>query len=354
MHPTLDYYRLLLRRLWKFLLAYGTLIVAAAVGYDFLEYGDGRGDFGISLYWSVITVSTVGYGDVHPSNTDARYFTIGVIIVAVFLVAYLISIIIGVVTETSHARAMGTLGTDFSDHAVVIGYGTTGRTAVRELLANQQRVAVVTNDPNEIPSIRTLASEDRIFVTYTTPGAEQHEILDRVAIDRASSAIICTADDTTNLLIALAVRTAAPTVRVVVSVSRSELKQTLFLAGVTYVTSPNEMGGRLLANASLRPDVANAFENLTTASYGVDITEFPITEATPITTEALPEAERLARLASDCLIVGYARRDRDGEYRTILNPPSTFAFRPGDLVLVMGTQENLKRFQRWMGVPPGR
>ncbi len=350
MHPTLDYYRLLLRRLWKFLLAFGSLIVGAAAGFNFLEYNDQN--ISNSLYWAIVTVSTVGYGDVVATTADARYFSMGVIIVAVFLVAYLISIIIGVVTETSHGRAMGTLGTNFANHTVVIGYGATGRTAVRELLANRERVAVVTNSPDEIPNIRALADEDRIFVTYYSNG--EHEVLDRVAVDRARAVIICTSDDTSNLITALAVRTAAPHARVVVSVSRSELKQTLLLAGVAYVTSPSDMGGRLLANASLRPDVANAFENLTTASYGVDIGEYLLTESTPISTEPLPEAERLARVASDCLVVGYARRDATGEFHTVLNPPSTFAFRPGDAILVMGSQDNLRRFQRWMNVPPGR
>ncbi|MCW6167786.1 MAG: NAD-binding protein [Thermoplasmatales archaeon] len=286
------------------------------------------------------------------TTTYARAFTIAVILIAVFLVAYLISIIISVVTETSRNRSMGILGTDFKGHTVVIGYGSTGRTAVRELLATGQRIAVVTNDANEVPNIQSLAGEDRLFVTYFTSG--EREVLDRVSVATASAVIVCTADDTSNLVIALAVRTAAPNARLVVSVSRSELKKTLLLAGVTYVTSPAEMGGRLLANASLKPDVANAFENLTTASYGVDIAEFPLSENTPISSESLSEAERLTRAASDCLVVGYARRDQGGEFHTILNPPASFAFRPGDQILVMGSQENLRKFQRWVGVPPGR
>jgi DNA-binding NtrC family response regulator len=84
------------------------------------------------------------------------------------------------------------------------------------------------------------------------------------------------------------------------------------------------------------------------------IEEFVLTAKTPVSTQPLPEAERLVRAASDCLIVGYARPDAKGEYRTVLNPPSTFRFQPWDAVLVLGTLENLKKLHRWLGVDQGR
>jgi Trk K+ transport system NAD-binding subunit len=137
-------------------------------------------------------------------------------------------------------------------------------------------------------------------------------------------------------------------------VSRPELKNTLKAAGVTYVASPSEMAGRLCADAAFRPEVANMVEDLTTTEYGADMEEFILTDRTPISTQHLPDAEALVRKASDCIVIGYARPAADGEFTTTLNPPSTFQFRPGDALIVVGTLRNLHRLQQWIGVPQGR
>ncbi|MFZ0699056.1 MAG: NAD-binding protein [Thermoplasmata archaeon] len=344
------FYSTLLRRLWKFLAAYVALLLGASAGFYMLE--SGRDDLGTSFYWAVVTIATIGYGDVVPTNANARWFTIGVILVAVFLTAYLISIIISVVNDESHKRNLGMLGTDFTGHVVVIGYAGVGRAAVRELLAVGERVAVATADVNELPNIRALAPEHRIFATFYATG--DAEILSRLNAAAAKSVVICTPDDTTNLIIALAVRQNAPSVRIVVSVTRAELRPTLRSAGVTYVASPNDMGGRLVANASFRPEVVNVFEDLTSAAYGTDIGEYVLTEKTPISRQALSEAETMVRASSGCIVIGYARPRGPGEYVTVLNPPPSFHFQPGDALLVIASLENLKKLEAWLGVPQGR
>ena len=344
------YLKRLLGRLWKFLAGYAAVVLIATFGFYFLETGSPT--ILNSLYWAMITLSTIGYGDVVPNNSVVKVFTVGIAATEVFLGAYLVSVIITGVQEEGQRRALGTLGTNFSGHIVVLGTGAVGRAAIRELLAQEEKVAVVTGDPSEVANLRALADEKQLFVTYGT--AAEEEILHRVNVPGALSVIICTEDDTANLVAALNVREIHPNVRIVVSVSRPELRRTLRSAGVTYVASPGDMGGRICADAAFRPEVANTIEDLTTTEFGVDLEEFLLTEKTPVSDQPLLEAERLVRAASDCLVVGYARPDGKGEYRTVLNPPVTFQFRPGDAILVIGTLENLHKLHRWLGVNQGR
>jgi voltage-gated potassium channel len=348
----LAYTRLLLRRLWKFLAAYAAVLVIAAMGFYVLESYSGWNDVLNAFYWAMITLSTIGYGDITPNNPNARLFVTGVAAVEVFLTAYLVSVVITVVQETAQHRQLGTLGTDFRDHIVVLGYSAVGQAAVRELLADEQKVAVVTENATEVATIHNLGSDKQLFVTYGPPG--EPEILKRVNVAVAHSVIVSTGEDTTTLVAALNVRAMNPKIRIVVSVGRPELKQTLRAAGVTYVASPSDMGGRLCADAAFRPEVANMVEDLTSTAYGADMEEFVLTATTPISNQSLPDAEAMVRKAADCIVIGYARRGPEGEYTTVLNPPSSFRFQPTDALIVVGTLENLHKMQRWIGVPQGR
>jgi voltage-gated potassium channel len=350
--PRVAYAALLLRRLWKFVAGYAAVYLVAAFGFFALEYGASGPNLLNSFYWAMVTIATVGYGDVIPTTPEAKVFTIGIIATEVFLSAYLVSVVLGVVSEEAQHRALGTLGTNFSGHIVVLGYGGVGKAAVRELLLAEEKVTVVTEQPDDVSYIRSLAPEDRLFATAGPPA--DSEILKRVNVPSAHSVIVCTPDDTLNLVAALNVRALAPDVRIVVSVSRPELKMTLKTAGVTYVASPQDMGGRLCADAAFRPDVANAVEDLTEASFDADLTEYLLTDRTPVSGQTLPEAEALVRRQTDCLIVGYARRDAGGEFRTKLNPPATFRFQPGDALLLIGSLDNLRRFHKWFGTHQGR
>ena len=342
--------RELLGRIAPFLAVFVSVYVFASIGFYLLEAG--RVGFLDSFYWGIASLSTVGYGDVIPTNGAAKLFTIGVLFTQIFLGGYLFSVIVGIVSDESQKRLLGTLGTELRDHTVVLGYGPVGRSAVRELLYGEQRVAVVAERVEDVANLHALAGLDRLFATYGSPA--DVAILDRANVRGAHSVVVCTEDDTTTLIAALNVRNIAPKVRIVVSVMRPELKSTFQGAGVTYVTSPADLGGRLCASAAFQPEVANAIEDLSEAGEGADIREFLLTDRTPLATQRLRDAEAIIRTETGCLLIGIARRGASGEYATHLNPGDEWTLQPGDGILVLGTNANHQRFHRWIGIAQGR
>lgn len=337
-------------RIWKFLLLFVSVYIVAAILFYLLD-GSRVGLFN-SFYWSIVTISTVGYGDIVPVTTAAKLVAMGTLFLQIFLLGYLISVITTTVNEESQRRALGTLGTDMRDHIIVLGYSDVGRAAVRELLLQDQTVAVVADTPEQVANVRSLGSEDRLFVTYGPPADK--DILARVNIARAHSVVVCTPDDATNMIAALNIRALSPTARIVVSVSRPELRETLRTAGVTYVASPSDMGGRLCASAAFEPEVAIALDEITAADVKADMQEYVLRDSTPVARQTIGEAEGLIRSSTGCLLVGYARRGPTGEFDPTVNPPTDVRLQPGDAILILGQVENTARFRRWFGADQGR
>ncbi len=337
-------------RIWRFLALFAIVYLAAAVGFYFLNRSTGPPLD--AFYWAIVTLSTAGYGDIVPTTWPAKVLTMGVLFTQVFLLGYLISVISSTVSQEAQRRALGTLGTDMEDHVVVLGSSPVSLAAVRELLNAEYKVALVVDRAEEVANARGSTPEDRLFVTYGA--SADREILSRVQVEAARSVIVATGDDAVNLIAVLNVHAMAPKARIVVSVTRPELKETLRSAGVTYVASPGDMGGRLCASAAFEPEVALAIEDLTAADVSSDIAQFMLAEDTRIARQSVEEAERLVREASDCLVVGYGRADAQGNYRPRLNPPRSDRLAPGDALILIGTLENLKRFRRWWGRPQGR
>jgi voltage-gated potassium channel len=339
----------LLGRIWRFFALFVGVWLVAAVGFFWVE--GGAVTLGNSIYWSMVTLGTVGYGDIVPTNAAAKALTIGVIITQVFLLGYLVSVITSAVTEESQRRALGTYGTDLTNHIIVLGYSPVGRAAVRELLVEEQRVAVVVERPEEVANVRTLAPEKQLFVTYGHPG--EHEILERCNIKAAHSVIVCSSDDTTNIIGALNIHAANPGIRIVVSVGRPELRDTLQSAGVTYVASPSDLGGRLCAAAAFEPEVAIAIEDFTAADVRSDMREYVLGEGTPISRQTFGEAETIVRRATGCIVIGYAHVNSAG-WETFVAPPPETKLQPGNALLILGTIANTHRFQSWFGAEQGR
>ncbi|QSW97802.1 NAD-binding protein [Haloterrigena alkaliphila] len=229
--------------------AYGT-IGAYALREDF----EGITTILDAFYFTLITSSTVGYGDVTPDSgsTEAMLFTMSVLVLGVASFGIAIGALVGPAIQTRITKTLGKM-TDtqlelLEDHVLVLGYGELTEPIVDELAANDRQFVVVTND-------REAASElsDRdISVVSGDPSDE--EPLERAKIERASAILVATNHDAEDALAILTARQLAPETRIVAAATDRENTTKLERAGADAVISPAMLGGHLLVQSALGED----------------------------------------------------------------------------------------------------
>ncbi|MFC7046845.1 NAD-binding protein [Halobacteriaceae archaeon GCM10025711] len=202
-----------------------------------------------ALYYTVVTVTTVGYGDITPAATPlARGFVLSLVVVGIGGLAFGARALIEPVVQARLRKALARMTDEelalLEDHVVVLGYG--GLTGpILEELDGRVDFVVVTDDPD---TATALGEEGyRTFVGSPT----DDRTLDRVGVDRATAVAVGTGDDADDALAVLTARARSPDVRVVATAADRENVPKLRQAGADAVISPAAIGGRLVARSAL-------------------------------------------------------------------------------------------------------
>lgn len=242
-----------------------------------VSVNDNLRSFGDVLYWAVITVTTVGYGDITPRTELGQFLTIILILIGVVLVSFMTATIASIMTATRIRKGKGLERIDSQDHIVICGFNhNIGRVIedIRNATATPPEIILInTHHEAEITDLTEHFPEMAIrFVSgdYTLEGT-----LRRAAILRAAAAIILAdtgldggkADDRT-LLATLAIKSIAEDVRVCVEILDAGNEIHLRRAGVDYIVISAEFNGFLLANAVMSPGLPQAVRDIMQAGEG--------------------------------------------------------------------------------------
>ncbi len=343
-----------LRATWKLMAVFSGVYVLGAVAFWQLESGrEGGLSFGESLYYGIVTLSTVGYGDFYPMTTGGRIVAVFMILFALTALGYFLTKISDAVMEARRMEWLGMNGTKFQKHQVVIGWSEIARITVTELLASEQQVAVVTDRSDAMSKIREMSTQDDLFATVGDLSNEA--VLERAGVKVAATVIICTEDDSQNLILALNVRSMNPSARIIVAVKRPELRKTLTSSGVTYVASPFELSGRLVASAAFEPEVARFVDDITSGASGdYDLQQFSVTAGSAADGKTVGEIGAILRDNESSLIVAVGVAGDADAWEMRGNPPHDLAIKPEDVLVVLGSQQQNRAAATLLGVRQGR
>jgi voltage-gated potassium channel len=301
-----------------------------------------------AVWFAVCTVSTVGYGDAYPVTAAGRVVVGLFILVTMLGIGFLLTAINDAVLEVKRMEENGLLGTSFDGHIVVCGFSPVARTAIEELLAAGRDVALICDDAADLAVAQRYGPRPNF---YATAGEISQDVLrDRLNAVHASTGVVATDDDTANIVAALNLRAVNPKIRVVVAVKAEALRQTLIASGVTYVASPFELSGRLVASAAFEPEVARFVDDISSGLGGYDLAQF---SAEPFAGKSVEDIRRELIDAGGPLLVGVARF-RDGAYDLMPHPPGDHVVAAHDHLLVVCDKDQADVLTTRYGVRHGR
>lgn len=292
-------------------LAYRLLFILALLcfiaGVFWLEREDGLEDTrdnNVStvdvIYFTAITVTTTGYGDIRPVSDSAMLFDA---FVATPVRALIWIVFIGtayqlVFQEFMEERRMKKLQKEMQDHVIIAGYGMTGKTVARELVAKEYERDQILIIDNREEAISEAAENEFVGLLGD---ASQESMLTKAAIGKAKYIIITTDRDDTNVLISLTAKDMNKNLKVITRANQEENTKLIKRSGADIIISPSTAGGHLMAAATRHEHLAKLLEDMLTAARGITMKERTVNEG---------EIGKKPKEIMGKIVIGVHRKDR--------------------------------------------
>ena len=292
-----------------------------------------------ALYMTMITVSTVGFGELHPMSPLGRLFVSFYIFFNLLMLAYLLSVLTTYIFDGGLRNMFAMLRNDqeirsYSDHVIVCGFGRNGRKAFQELRASGAKVVVVEQNENLLKE-ELDTSPDGIAAVYGD--ATLDDSLRAAGVERARALITTLPKDADNVFVALTARELSPSITIVARASLKSSETKLIRAGADSVVMPDEIGGSHMANLIMRPEVIRFLDMISgLGPHRLRLEELRTEEMRPeLRGRSIRELD--VRSRTGATVIGL--RHQSGEFT--ISPPADIVPGPGDVFLFLGTEEQI-------------
>ena len=306
------------------------VLVTGVTGYALID----KWDLLDSFYMTIITISTVGYTEVHPQSTAGRLFTAALIVVGVGTMLFGFGVFAEALTENNFGiyrrqRQLERQLNHLRDHFIICGYGRIGTQIAIEFDEHKVPYAVVEQNPE---ALERLHDENRLHIDGD---AASEEILKQAGIERARGLISAVDSDERSVYITLAARALNPALFIISRAGRPDSTRRLELAGANRVISPYRMAGHRMAELAVHPALVDVLDTLHHGGSEIGVEEILVGQSMTALGKTLDEAGLLDPSGAKVL----ALRRRDGTLHA--NPGGDLRLEEGDLVIALGTESQL-------------
>lgn len=329
-----------LRRFNYSLMAIMLVVIFGIAGFMLIE----SYTFGEAFYMVIVTISTVGYGEVKVLSDGGRVFAAALIIVNMGVLAYAVSTVSSFVLDGDLQKYLKDYRVykkvqNLSNHIIVCGFGRHGQEIAQEFLKNKIPFVVIEQDEDKIAEMRL--QNDFLFLDGD---ATHDQILLEAGIKKAKSVIVTTGQDAENVFITLSSRQLNPKLRIISRAVDKITEKKLMRAGANQVVVPERLGGFYMATLVRKPEVVEFFTLI--SNMGSAQIEFEEIECDSIGYEYLGKSIRDLNIRGKTGVNIIGLRDAEGNYT--VNPAPDSILQSGMRLVILGDNQQVQAFKSVM------
>ena len=325
----------------RFRLRYGLYAVLAAIALGTLGFHLLEGwTVGDSLYVTIQTLTTVGYGDATPLTGAGRIFASLYMFVGVGAVLYVLTSTVQTIVQSELIATFGQRRrqremSKLHDHFIICGAGRVGSRLIREMQRANVPFAVIEEDAQKVAALLESGAP------VTVGDATLEETLREVGVERARGLAACLPDDADNVYVVLIARDHNHNLHIVARAVEEQAEPKLIKAGANRVVAPTITGSHRMAQALMRPAVADFMDSLAAENLDLSFEEVEVAPNSPYAGHRLRYTNILSELN---VIIVAIRRRRDGQMT--FNPSGDALIDAGDILIAIGRAESINRMNQ--------
>jgi voltage-gated potassium channel len=322
-------------RLTQLILAISVIVILGTIGFRLIE----GWSWLTSLYVVLQTVTTVGYGDFTPATTGGKLFSILLMVTGVGAVLYTLTMAVQSVVESEILAALGKRRRNrkmkhLEDHFVICGAGRVGSRIVRTMQQAGASFVVIERDPQKVAELA--GADMHVLVRDAT----LEETLIEAGVKRARGLAACLPDDADNVYVVLIARDLNRDLHIVARAVEEQAEPKLIRAGASRVIAPTIIGGHRMAQALMKPAVADFIDSITAESLDLGFEQVDVAPSSILAGKKIKDSNIRAELNT----VIIALRKADGS--VIYHPDGQVVIDANDLLIVIGRTESLSKLNR--------
>ena len=330
------------------------LLIVLLVWFESDSHQTGISSYQNAIWYSFVTLTTVGYGDLYPVTIYGR--AIGYVFIFLSLGVY--GILIGqfatIMATLKENKRLGYNGSTFTNHAVIIGWNEFGKLVTDQLVGVGKEVSIVTNNKDDIDVIKEKYKSRNIYTLFTD--FNNYDMLRKANIQESTIVFVNLEDDTEKLVYVLNLKKFFNDLDFVVTLENGDLKNTFLSAGVSNALSSHEISSKLLASYMFEPDVAAYSESIMSfakSDSDYDVKQFIVSNTNPYLGKPYQEVFYDLKKRYNSILIGITKRDKYGKRKLIKNPMGDIKVSLGDYLIITLNGKAFKLLKKVFNVEEG-